>query len=328
VNTIVTRAPLRVALGGGGTDLPSYYRERGGFVVSAAIDRYVHISLRESGDSRFRLHHLEPEEVDRVEDIRHPILRAALQHHWSNGALELSSRGDAPPGTGLGSSGAYTVATLRALAAAAGRDTEPQELAEHASEIEIEILGRTVGKQDQYAAAFGGVRAYVFRPDGSVDARRLRLSDQTVRALRDDFLLFYTGEARSASEILSHQVRGTLAGDARTAENLDRAKGLAMETCDALEAGDLDRCARLMEDHWEVKRARAPGAVTDRAEQLRRLAEQAGARGVMLMGAGGGGFLLAYTTRPEETRLAMEGAGAPELEFGLDAQGCVATHMP
>jgi D-glycero-alpha-D-manno-heptose-7-phosphate kinase len=325
VSTIVSRAPLRLALGGGGTDLPSYYREHGGFVVSAAIDRYVHLSVKQgTGNSRFRLEHLELEEVDRVEDVRHPILRAALEHHWSGGPLELSSSGDVPPGTGLGSSGSYTVCTLKALAMAAGLDLSPKELAEAASRIEIEILDRPVGKQDQYAAALGGVRAYTFQPDGRVEARPLRLPEPTLRALREQFLLFNTGEIRSAAEILSHQVKGTLAGDARTAENLHRGKQLAIESGEALEEGDLTRFAELMEGHWEVKRARAPGAVTERAEELRRLAVEAGALGVMLMGAGGGGFLLAYTTRPEETRLAMEQARAPELQFGLDHEGCVA----
>jgi D-glycero-alpha-D-manno-heptose-7-phosphate kinase len=325
VSAIVSRAPLRLALGGGGTDLPSYYREHGGFVVSAAIDRYVHLSLKRAADSRFRLQHLELEEVDRVEEVRHPILRAALEHHWSGGPLELSSRGEVPPGTGLGSSGSYTVCTLKALALAAGRDLAPEELAEDASRIEIEVLGRPVGKQDQYAAALGGARAYTFHRDGRVEARSLRLPETTLRALREEFLLFHTGEVRSAAEILSHQVKGTLAGDTRTTENLHRGKQLALESAEALETGDLARFAELMEGHWEVKRARAPGAVTERAEELRRLAVAAGALGVMLMGAGGGGFLLAYTTRPEETRRAMEQARAPELEFGLDREGCVAS---
>jgi D-glycero-alpha-D-manno-heptose-7-phosphate kinase len=324
MSAIVTRAPLRVALGGGGTDLPSYYREHGGFVVSAAIDRYVHMALTANSRSRFVLKHLEREEVDRVEDVRHPILRAALERHWAGGPLEIESTGDVPPGTGLGSSGAYTVCSLKALALAAKRDPGPAELAEAASEIEIEVLGRTVGKQDQYAAAFGGVRAYTFRPDGGVDARPLSLSEATLRSLLEEFLLFDTGEARSAAEVLSHQVAKTLEGDAQATENLHRAKALARETCEALEAGDLSRCAALMEGHWEVKRARAPGAVTERSEELRRVAMGAGAQGVMLMGAGGGGFLLAYTASPENTRRAMERAGAPELEFGLDLSGCVA----
>jgi D-glycero-alpha-D-manno-heptose-7-phosphate kinase len=195
---------------------------------------------------------------------------------------------------------------------------------ESASEVEIELAGRSVGKQDQYAAAFGGVRAYTFNPDHSVEARELRLTDDVLRSLRDDFLLFYTGKARSASDVLSHQVSRTLAGDSEATDNLHRAKQLARATCEALEAGDLGRCAELMAGHWELKRSRAPGAVTDRAEVLRETAQRSGAPGVMLMGAGGGGFLLAYTADPDKTRSAMEIAGAPELRFDVDTTGCVA----
>jgi D-glycero-alpha-D-manno-heptose-7-phosphate kinase len=323
VNAIATRAPLRVALGGGGTDLPSYYREHGGFVVSATIDKYVHMLVTPAFEPGFRLKHLEWEEVDRPEEVRHPILREALLGHWNGAPLELASVSDVMPGTGLGSSGAYTVCVVKALRLCAGHDLPPDALAEAACEIEIDRMGRTVGKQDQYAAAHGGVRSYTFEPGGGVEVRSLRLADETLRSLREEFLLFYTGEARSAAEILSHQVTRTLAGDAEATANLHRAKGLALQTGAALEAGDLDACAELMREHWELKRLRAPGAVTERAEELRGVAERSGAIGVMLMGAGGGGFLLAYSTRPEDTRVAMSEAGAPELRFDLDSEGCV-----
>jgi D-glycero-alpha-D-manno-heptose-7-phosphate kinase len=324
VDSVATRAPLRIALGGGGTDLPSYYREHGGFVVSAAIDQRIQLLAVPSFEPRYRLKHLEWEEAERVEDIRHPLLRAALTRHWNGRPLEIASVSEAPPGTGLGSSGAYTVCLLKALRLLAHSDAAPGVLAEAASEVEIELAGRSVGKQDQYAAAYGGVRAYTFNRDDTVDVRELRLSHDVLRSLRDEFLLFYTGEARSASDVLSHQVNRTLAGDAEATDNLHSAKRLAQETCDALEAGDLRRCAELMAGHWDIKRSRAPGAVTERADELRALAERSGALGVMLMGAGGGGFLLAYTPRPDETRRAMEAAGVPELRFDLDTAGCVA----
>src|SRR4051794_17862044 len=307
MSAIATRAPLRVALGGGGTDLPSYYEAHGGFVVSAAIDRYVHVLVTPAFEPGFRLKHLEWEEAERPEEVRHPILREALLGHWRGGPLELASISDVMPGTGLGSSGAYTVCVVRALRLAAGEDLGPAELAEAACDVEIDRVGRTVGKQDQYAAALGGVRAYSFDPDGSVEARPLRLRNETRRSLEEEFLLFYTGEVRSAADVLSHQVTRTLAGDVQAAADLHRAKDLALETCAALEAGDLARCAELMGEHWELKRARAPGAVTERAEELRSVAQRSGALGVMLMGAGGGGFLLAYTTRPDHTRSAMAG---------------------
>jgi len=320
----VTRAPLRAALGGGGTDLPSYYREHGGFVVSTAIDRYVQMLVSSSFQRRFRLKHLEWEEVDDPADVRHPILRESLRRHWNGGAVELASVADAPPGTGLGSSGAYAVCTIKALRVAAGADAGPGELAEAACEIEIDVLERQIGKQDQYAAAFGGVRSYTFNPDDTVDVRALELSEETLTALRDRFLLFFSGTERSASDVLSGQVLGTQSGSAEVKRALDTIGELARETCAALEADDLDRVGELMNEQWEAKRGRAPGTVTQEMDDLRDLARRSGALGVTSLGAGGGGFLLVQAPEPERTRSAMVSAGAPELEFGLDVRGCVA----
>jgi D-glycero-alpha-D-manno-heptose-7-phosphate kinase len=314
MGAIVARAPLRVALGGGGTDLPSYYREHGGFVVSTAIDRYVHIVATDGFQDRYRLKHLEWEEVDDPGEVRHPILREALATHWSGGPIELASVADAPPGTGLGSSGAYAVCAIKALTALGGRELTPAELAEAACYLEIDVLGRSIGKQDQYAAAFGGVRAYTFNPDDTVDARTVALSADVERSLRDEFLLFYTGRQRSASDIL---------GAVQDVKALDRLRELAYETCAALESGDLERCSELMDEHWEAKRERAPGTVTDDMDALRQRALDAGARGVISLGAGGGGFLLVYTVEPERTQAALD--GVPELRFGLDTEGAVST---
>jgi D-glycero-alpha-D-manno-heptose-7-phosphate kinase len=317
MGAIVVRAPLRVALGGGGTDMPAYYREHGGFVVSTTIDRHVHIVATTGFQRSYRLKHLEWEEVDDPAEVRHPILREALAHHWSGGPVELASVADAPPGTGLGSSGAYAVCAIKALRLLAGDDPSPGELAEEASHLEIELLGRSIGKQDQYAASFGGVRAYTFLPDDTVEVRELDLNDDVRRALQDEFLLFFTGRQRSASDIL---------GAAQDKRALDRLRELALETAAALEAGDLDRCGDLMHEHWEAKRARAPGTVTDDMDALRRRALQAGARGVVSLGAGGGGFLLVYAPDPERARAAL--GGVPELRFGLDSRGATALEVP
>ncbi|MFN2615864.1 MAG: galactokinase [Thermoleophilaceae bacterium] len=320
----VTRAPLRLSLGGGGTDLPSHYRRAGGFVVSAAIDRYVHVVATPAFGRRYVLKHLHHEDAGAPEEVEHPILRAALSRHWGGPPLELASVADVPPGTGLGSSGSYAVCVLKALKLAGGRDASAGELAEAACELEIDMLGRAVGKQDQYAAAHGGVCAYSFNPDDSVDVRRLRLDDDVLRALREQFLLFYTGTERSASELLSHQVSRTLAGDEEVARKLDRGAELARETAVVLESGALDRLGPLIDEGWELKRARAPGALPAQVEQLRERARGSGADAATLMGAGGGGFLLVYTRDPAATRAAMGEADAPELEFGLDDRGCVA----
>jgi D-glycero-alpha-D-manno-heptose-7-phosphate kinase len=324
IDPVTARAPLRIALGGGGTDLPSHYREHGGFVVSAAIDRRVHVSVGPATSQRMRLVHLEWEEVEDPAEIRHPILRAAIGRHWNGRPLDLSSVGDVPPGTGLGSSGAYTVCAVKALEAASGRDPAPSDLAEAACTIELGDLGRTVGKQDQYAAAHGGVNAYTFERDGTVAVRPLELSAETREALRERFLLFFTGQSRSAAEILAHQVERTRAGDAELLENLVRTEEVARAGAAALEDGDLDRMGRLMTEQWVLKGRRLPHIATPRFERLRAAALEGGASGVTMMGAGGGGFLLAYAPDPDPVRAAMTAAGAPELTFDVDDDGAVA----
>ena len=323
IDPVSVRAPLRITLGGGGTDLPSYYRKHGGFVVSAAIDRRVHVTVGPAPGTRTRLMHLESEEVDDPTEIRHPILRAAIARHWNGQPLELSSVGDVPPGTGLGSSGAYTVCVVKALEEASRREISPSELAEAACAIELGDLGRTVGKQDQYAAARGGVNAFTFGCDGGVDVRPLGLSPATRQALRERFLLFFTGQSRSASEVLAGQVERALAGDADLLENLGRTEELARASANALEAGHLDRVGELMTEQWDLKRRRLADIGTPRFEQLRSAALKAGAGGVTMMGAGGGGFLLAYAPDPEAVRTTMAAAGAPELTFDTDDRGAV-----
>lgn len=316
---IAARAPLRVSLGGGGSDLPSYYRTHGGFVISAAIDRYVCMLATAAFQDRYRLKHYAWEEVEDPAEVEHPILRAALQHHWNGRPLELASVSDVPGGTGLGSSGAYTVCLLRALDLARGRAvTPPADLAERACELELGILGRTVGKQDQYAAAHGGVCAYTFNPDDTVTVEPLALPEAVREDLRERFLLFFTGTTRSAADMFEQQA----SGNADVERTVHRAKELALETRAALEAGDLARAAELMDAQWELKRARSPGAVTGHIDALRATARDAGARAVMLMGAGGGGFLLVVADDPAAMRAAMAAAGAPELPFDVEPTGC------
>jgi D-glycero-alpha-D-manno-heptose-7-phosphate kinase len=313
MHAVVARAPLRVALGGGGTDLPAYYRRHGGLVVSTAIDRYVHITVSAGRRDRFVLKHLEWEEAGEPGEVRHPILRAALTHHWSGPPIELASVGDVPPGTGLGSSGSYAVCAIKALAELSGRRLDVPALAEAACHLEIELVGRSIGKQDQYAAAFGGLRAYEFRPDDSVAVRELQVSERMRAELRDRFLLFHTGEERSASAVI---------GGGQSEPALHRVAELAAATCEALEADDLDRLDELLDENWEAKRARAPGTVTPGMDALRERAVRAGARGVISLGAGGGGFLLVHAPDPERVRAAL--ADVAEVAFGLDEDGCVA----
>lgn len=318
---ISVRAPLRISLGGGGTDLPSRYREHGGFVVSAAIDRHVRMRVGPAS-GRFRLRHLEHEEVEDPALIRHPILRAAIARHGDGHPLELDSEGDVPPGTGLGSSGAYAVCAVHGVGMLAGRSLGVGELAEAACRIELCDMGRTVGKQDQYAAAHGGVNALTFRPDDSVEVRPLDLEESTRAALRERFLLFFSGRSRSAADVLAGQVERTRAGDDGLRRNLGRTEQLARATADALEHGRLGALGELMNGQWELKRDRLAHLPVPAIEELRERALAAGGHGAMLMGAGAGGYLLVYAPDPERVRAAMAASGAPELTFGLDEHGC------
>lgn len=322
--TVLARAPLRISLGGGGTDLPSHYAEHGGFVLSAAINSYVRMRVSAGAGQLYRLSHLEDEEVADPADIVHPILRAAVIRHANGEGLELESEGDVEPGTGLGSSGAYAVCAVKAIALAAGRELEAAPLAEAACTIEINDAGRTVGKQDQYAASFGGVNGFTFTSDGGVEVERLELAPTARAALRDRFLLFYTGQSRSAADILSGQVARTAAGDPELGRNLLRACATGRESSRALAAGDMDAVAELMDEQWALKRERLAGVPMPGVEELRETALRNGARAGMLMGAGGGGYLLVYAPDPEPVKAALVDAGAPELVFDLDLDGCVA----
>ena len=320
---IFTRAPLRISLGGGGTDLPSYYREHGGFLVAGAIDKYVYMLTHTVFQRRFRLKYSSLEEVDDPREIKHPIFREALTRYWSGSPLEIASLADIPAGTGLGSSGAFTVCLLKALALAGRQATTPGAIAEAACHIEIDLLGEPIGKQDQYVAAHGGICAYTFNPDDSVTVESLNLSEETSDALRFQLLLFYTGETRSASEILSDQDTRTRELDKSMLANLHRTKEIGLESRALLEAGDLDRYAELMHEHWLNKRARSSGMSSTAIDDLYEIARRHGAIGGKLVGAGGGGFLLVYTADAAATRAALTDAGAPEVRFGFDFLGSV-----
>jgi D-glycero-alpha-D-manno-heptose-7-phosphate kinase len=327
LSVIFSRAPLRISLGGGGTDLPSYYGQHGGFVVSGAIDKYIYLLTHTVFQKRYRMKYSETEEVDDPHDIKHPILREGILRHWNGSPLEIASVADVPAGTGMGSSGAYTVCLIKALSMARRTSITPGDLAERACEIEIEILKEPVGKQDQYVSAHGGICAYSFEPDGRVNVEPLELSEQTLRKLRNNFLLFYTGEARSASSILAHQVQQTEQSDSEMVENLHRTKEMGYESRRLLEAGDVEAYAELMHEHWQNKRRRSPGMANEQIDMLYTLARRSGALGGKLVGAGGGGFLLIYAQRPEDTRQAMAAGGAPELVFDFEFQGCVANEF-
>ena len=325
MSVIFSRAPLRIPLGGGGTDLPSYYREHGGFLVSGAIDKYVYMFTHAVFQRRYLMKYTQTEEVDTIPEIRHPILREALLRYWHGNPLEIASVADVPSGTGMGSSGAFAVSLLKALAQARSTSIAPGALAEAASEIEIDILKEPVGKQDTYVAAHGGICAYTFNPDDTVDVVPLELSPDTLRKLRDNLLLFYTGEARDASSVLGDQDERSRNGDQEMLENLHRTKEMGYRSLELLSSGDLESYGELMHEHWENKRRRSPGMASEKIDMLYTLARRSGAVGGKLVGAGGGGFLLIYARRPADTRQAMAAAGAQELVFDFEFGGAYAT---
>jgi D-glycero-alpha-D-manno-heptose-7-phosphate kinase len=325
MSVIFSRAPLRISLGGGGTDLPSYYAEHGGFLVAGAIDKYIYMLMHTVFQRRYKMKYSETEDVDDVTAIKHPILREALKLHWRGSPLEIASVADVPAGTGMGSSGAFTVSLLKGLAHARRTSINQETLAEAACEIEMEILQEPCGKQDPYVAAHGGICAYTFAQDGTVSVEPLELSPQTLRALRDQLLLFYTGEAREASAVLSDQDARTKTGDEEMLENLHRTKEMGYVSRDLLVSGDLFAYGELMHEHWLNKRKRSPGMATSRIDELYTLARRSGVVGGKLVGAGGGGFLLVYARNPADTRQAMAAAGATELPFDFEFVGAQST---
>ncbi len=319
---IITRSPLRVSLGGGGTDLPSYYREHCGFVISGAIDKHVYINVHSRFADGFLLKYSLLEEADGVDGIRHPIIREALrlvQVESTN--LEITSMADIPAGTGLGSSGSFTTALLKALHAYKKNLIHPRELAEQACRLEIDILRETVGKQDQYIAAFGGITCFEFCRDGSVRAYPLAISEETLFNLEDNLLLFFTGYSRSASELLKEQNEKTEQSDKEMTENLHFVKELGLQSKKALESGNLAEFGDLMNVHWQHKKRRSTQMSNSRIDEWYACALANGAIGGKLVGAGGGGFLMFYASDKARLRHCMREKGLREVRFRFDFEG-------
>jgi D-glycero-alpha-D-manno-heptose-7-phosphate kinase len=319
---IITRSPLRISLGGGGTDLASYYEGHGGFLIAAALDKYVYITLHRTFDPDMIIKYSRFERVARVDAIEHPIIREALRLTGSTGGyLEITSMSDIPAGTGLGSSGSFTTALLHALHTQQKRFATKEDLAEEACRIEIDILGEPIGKQDQYIAAFGGVTCFTFHPGGKVDVRPLAATEETLVNLEDNLLLFFTGYTRSASSILKDQNDRTKSSDRAMVENLHRVKEIGVASCRALESGDLRGFAALMHEHWEIKRQRSGGMSNSHIDDCYDLARKHGALGGKVIGAGGGGFLMFYAEDKGRLRHAMREAGLAEVRLRFDFNG-------
>jgi len=319
---IITRSPLRISLGGGGTDLPSYYREHGGFLVAGALDKYVYLTLHRTFVPDLIVKYSKLERVATAAQLEHPIIREAFALLGMEGrSLELTSMADIPGGTGLGSSGSFTTALLKVLHAANKNLISPAELAEQACHIELDRLGEPIGKQDQYIAAVGGITAFTFHKDGRVEFRPCKISEETLFNLEDNLLLFFTGYSRSASAILKDQNDKSKQQNQAMLDNLHYTKDLGYQSLAALEAGDLEQFARLMDVHWQRKKARSTGMSNAHINEWYDHAMAHGALGGKLIGAGGGGFLMFYASDKTKLRHAMREKGLQEVRFRFDFEG-------
>jgi D-glycero-alpha-D-manno-heptose-7-phosphate kinase len=319
---IITRSPLRITLGGGGTDLPSYSRRFGGFTISAAIDKYVFVTVTRPFVNGIFLKYSRLEKVDAVKNVQHPIIREALGLFESaTPQIEITTLADIPAGTGLGSSSSFTTALLKALYTYHRMVLHPIALAELACEIEIDRLREPIGRRDQYIAALGGVTCFDFHEDDTVESTPLDLGYDPLHQLEDSLLLFFTGFTRSAGSILQDQDARTTADDAEMLANLHYVKELGLRSRCALEKGRLDEYGALMHEHWECKKRRSTGMSNPQVDEWYKLARRHGALGGTLVGAGGGGFLLFYAERQRPVREAMRTAGLQELRFQFDFEG-------
>ncbi len=319
---IIGRSPLRITLGGGGTDLPSYYRQHGGFLVAAAITRYVYVTMHATPLREMLLRYSQIERVASVAEIRHPIIREALSLTGIAGPnIEITSMADIPAGTGLGSSGSFTTCLLKVLHNFKRHFINPRELAELACHIEIERLKEPIGKQDQYIAAFGGVTAFRFNQDDSVTAEPVKASADTLDVLEDSLVMVSTGFYRAASQVLREQDDRTRQNDASMIANLDYVKDLGQRSLEAIETGNLTTLGHLMHEHWQHKKKRSSQMSNPDIDRWYDLAMDNGAIGGKLIGAGGGGFLLFYTEQKGRLRNALRGAGLMEVPISFDYEG-------
>ena len=319
---IITKSPMRISLGGGGTDLASYYREHGGFLISAAIDKYVYITIHKSFSESGWLKYSSYECVRDVDEIRHPIFREALKQVGVDPlGLEIASLADIPAGTGLGSSGSFTTALLKALHQYHGDIIGMRELAEEACAIEIDRLKEHIGKQDQYIASYGGIVGMTIQKDGYVQVEPLVISNETLYNLEDNLALFFTGFSHSASNVLQDQDKKSQEKDSDMLNNLHRVKQMGYDSKTALERGDLNTFAEIMNTHWQNKRKRSAGMSNPKIDEWYEYALQNGALGGKLIGAGGGGFLLFYCADKVRLRDAMKKVGLMEVRFRFDEHG-------
>lgn len=319
----MTRTPCRIPLGGGGTDLPSYASRYGGFLVTAAVNRYVYIVLNRRFEDSIRVSYSKTEIVEHADELQHPIARESLRLLGIDRGLEIVSIADIPANTGMGSSSSFTVGLLNALHTFKGEHASPQQLAEEAYTIEVEVLKEPIGSQDQYIAAFGGIQCLEIGRDGRVQVHRLRLDDHVAKEFENSVLLFYTGIQRPSREVLEEQSQAVATARGETLEASHAIKAIGYEVKQALESGELDAFGRLLHRHWETKKRLSDRVSSSQIDHWYELALQNGAMGGKIMGAGGGGFFMFYCNGQDKGQLrrAMRSEGLKELRFMLEPEG-------
>ncbi len=322
---ILTRTPFRIPLGGGGTDLPSFYQQHGGFLFSVAIDKYMYISInRPILDSLVRIKYSSIEIVENVSQVKHELARAALEYYGIKDQIEIASTSDVPAGTGMGSSGSYLVGLLKGLQTLTRRSSGVQELAELACHIEIDLLHKPVGKQDQYLAAYGGFTVMDIDRNGAVKVSEAAITREIAEDLQSKLLLFYTGISRDAMVILGEQSAEAKKEQSDVTKSLLQIKEIGMEIKNSIEAGDLDNFGRLMDEHWRIKKTMSTKMSDPKIDMLYDLAKSNGALGGKIMGAGGGGFFVFYCPGDKEkkgVRQAMKANGLVEMPFRFEKEG-------
>jgi D-glycero-alpha-D-manno-heptose-7-phosphate kinase len=320
---IITRTPFRVTLGGGGTDLPSFYRAHGGFILAVGIDKYMYLNVNTPiVDDKIRVRYTSSEMVDHVDEVKHTLAREALKYFGVTNGIEIVSIADIPAGTGLGSSSSYLVGLLNALHTLLQDQATPQKLAEEACQIELEVLKKPIGKQDQYMAAFGGLTALDISPDGRVCVTRLELDVDLLESLEHNILMFYTNEMRDATAILKKQDEATRTKDSTVIKSLREIKDIGLEISDAISRGNLRQFGELLDVHWQSKKRLSEGISNPQIDAWYELAKQNGAIGGKISGAGGGGFLMLYCEENKaRLREVLRAAGLRELKFRFDFEG-------
>ncbi len=315
---IIVQTPLRISLFGGGTDFKAFYQEYGGCVVSSAIDKYIFVTIKKRFDDKLRVGYTRTEMVDRVDEIEHELIREAFRVTGISSGVEITTMGDIPSaGSGLGSSSTVTVGSLHAMYTYLGEIVPAVELAKQACSIEIDVLGKPIGIQDQYIVAQGGLRFIEFKPDGTVHSAKLEINEDALRSLNDNLMLFYTGFARSSESILSEQQ--TKIDD--NAMLLKEIKEMALEARKEIESGNLDEIGKMLHKSWRLKKKLAKKISNGQIDDLYETAQRAGALGGKISGAGGGGFLLLYCPYQSQSRVRAALKALKELPFRFENDG-------